>query len=289
MTEVIRRVVDETRRECEGLLRTWVFNKNGAAGCFIIKNELVQAADCYRDVLRSTESLERHHGILADWSQRLHSVTNLHWLIESKKVPLLDEPLPVLPNKPPPLLQNASCSVVSINTKKYEEFSLEGLDPRVDRDLQAKAERMRTTYIQMHSQLLAKVRDSLDPIVAQLDDEFDYHRRNRTSDQLTEKMAAIDAGGWLSWLTEAIDWLIASGLGNSLIDMLIASFQSTPHMNRGGFRTTLLHAGSPISFKAMLLTDLGEVFTTREQMRIAMKPMDDTWTSFIVSHMILSI
>lgn len=40
MTEVIRRVVDETRRECEGLLRTWVFNKNGAAGCFIIKNQV---------------------------------------------------------------------------------------------------------------------------------------------------------------------------------------------------------------------------------------------------------
>ncbi|VDQ15671.1 unnamed protein product, partial [Trichobilharzia regenti] len=87
-----------------------------------------------------------------------------------------------------------------------------------------------------HSQLLAKVRDSLDPIVKQLDDEFDYHRRNRTNDQLTEKMAAIDAGGWLSWLTEAVDFLIASGLGNSLIDMLIASFQSTPNVNRSGFR-----------------------------------------------------
>lgn len=40
MTEVIRRVVDDTRRECEGLLRTWAFNKNGAAGCFIIKEEV---------------------------------------------------------------------------------------------------------------------------------------------------------------------------------------------------------------------------------------------------------
>ncbi|VDQ13936.1 unnamed protein product [Trichobilharzia regenti] len=39
----------------------------------------------------------------------------------------------------------------------------------------------------------------------------------------------------------------------------------------------------------MLLTELGEVFTTRERMRIAMKPMDDTWTSFIVSYVILSI
>ncbi|CAH8467682.1 unnamed protein product [Heterobilharzia americana] len=283
MTEVIRRVVDETRRECEGLLRTWVFNKNGAAGCFIIKNQLVQAADCYRDVLRSADSFERHHGILADWSQRLHAITNLHWLIQTQQVPILDEPLPVLPNRPP-LLQGTSCSIVSVHTEKSEDFSLEGLDPRVDRDLCAKAERLRTSYIQMHSQLLAKVRENLDPIVKELDSELCYPTTQGNSGNVTDKMASIDAGGWLSWLAEAIDWLIASGLGSSLIDMLVASFQSSPNMNRSGFRTSLLYTGSAISFKAMLLTELGEVFTARRQMRIAMQPMEDTWKSFISSH-----
>ncbi|CAH8448552.1 unnamed protein product [Schistosoma rodhaini] len=280
MTEVIRRVVDETRRECEGLLRTWVFNKNGAAGCFIIKNQLVQAADCYRDVLRSADSFERHHGILADWSQRLHAITNLHWLIQTQKVPMLDEPLPIIPQSPP-LLKNTSYSVVSVQTKKSGDFSLEGLDPRVDRDLCSKAERLRTTYIQMHSQLLAKVRENLDPIVEELDNELRDPTKQGANENLTDKMATIDAGGWLSWLAEAIDFLIVSGLGHSLIDMLVASFKSRPNMNRSGFRTSLLYAGSAITFKAMLLTELGEVFTAREEMRIAMQPMDDTWNSFM--------
>ncbi|KAH8850791.1 E3 ubiquitin-protein ligase [Schistosoma japonicum] len=280
MTEVIRRVVDETRRECEGLLRSWVFNKNGAAGCFIIKGQLVQAADCYRDVLRSADSFERHHGILADWSQRLHAITNLHWLIQTQKVPILDEPLPKLPLNPP-LLKNNSYSVVSVHTGKSADFSLEGLDPRVDRDLFAKAERLRTTYIQMHSQLLAKVRENLDPIVEELDNELCDSTKQGSNENLTDRMASIDAGGWLSWLTEAIDFLISSGLGHSLIDMLVASFQSRPNMNRSGFRTSLLYAGSAITFKAMLLTELGEVFATREQLRTAMQPMDDTWNSFV--------
>lgn len=113
---------------------------------------MVQAADCYRDVLRSADSFERHHGILADWSQRLHAITNLHWLIQTQKVPILDEPLPVLPQSPL-LLKNTSYSVVSVQTKKGGDFSLEGLDPRVDRDLCAKAERLRTTYIQVYYQL----------------------------------------------------------------------------------------------------------------------------------------
>ncbi|RTG80493.1 E3 ubiquitin-protein ligase SHPRH, partial [Schistosoma bovis] len=87
----------------------------------------------------------------------------------------------------------------------------------------------------MHSQLLAKVRENLDPIVEELDNELRDPTKQGSNENLTDRMATVDAGGWLSWLTEAIDFLIVSGLGHSLIDMLVASFQSRPNMNRSGF------------------------------------------------------
>lgn len=40
MTEVIRKVVDEVHQECEASYRTWVFNKNGAAACFILQQKV---------------------------------------------------------------------------------------------------------------------------------------------------------------------------------------------------------------------------------------------------------
>ncbi|VEL41641.1 unnamed protein product [Protopolystoma xenopodis] len=35
----------------------------------------------------TADMLERKHGILADWSQRLHAITNLNWLLECHNVP----------------------------------------------------------------------------------------------------------------------------------------------------------------------------------------------------------
>ncbi|KAF8570289.1 hypothetical protein P879_05806 [Paragonimus westermani] len=274
MTEVVRRVVDDTRRECEGLLRSWVFNKNGAAGCFIIKQQYDLAAECYRDVLRTTDTLERNHGVLADWSQRLHAITNLNWLIQSRGVPLLDEP-------PPPTVESG-------DPRSLSDGSAMELDPRVDRDLLAKAERLRSAYIQMHSHLLARVHENLEPVVTDLDAELDHSVTPQdgidnfedasvsSSSHLTYPYGA----GWLTWFSDAIQFLVSCGVGPNLIEMLVASFQGKPGANRSGYRTTLLHAGSVNSFKALLLTEVVGVFQARKRLREAMQPVMSTWRSF---------
>ncbi|KAG5448515.1 E3 ubiquitin-protein ligase shprh [Clonorchis sinensis] len=260
MTEVIRRVVDDTRRECEGLLRSWVFNKNGAAGCFIIKQQFDLAADCYRDVLRTANDYEKRHGVLADWSQRLHAITNLHWLIQSRGVPLENLPLP------------------SISVGGSSEDAENELDPRVDRDLLRKAERLRKTYIQMHSRLLARMHDHLAPVVVELDTELG---EPLDADELIEKPVISYGSSWLSWLSDAMNFLISCGVGANLVDMLVSSFQGKPGSNRSGFRTTLFHAKSAESFKAMLLSEVMGVFEARKRLQKAMHPLISTWRSFL--------
>ncbi|TPP63587.1 E3 ubiquitin-protein ligase SHPRH [Fasciola gigantica] len=279
MTEVIRRVVDDTRRECEGLLRTWAFNKNGAAGCFIIKEEYIQAADCYRDVLRTANSLEKRHGVLTDWSQRLHAITNLHWLIQSRDVPLSDEPALTDPVRAIELSSSDSIARISVETDRTSgtQSEVTDLDPRVDRDLIAKAERLRIAYIQSHSHLLARVHESLGPIVAELDNELSS---TMEADSVESTMFCPVGVSWLGWLSDALDLLASCGLGSSLIDMLVSSFQGLPNGSRHTYRTTLLYVGSMENFKLTLLAEVSSVFNARKQLRAAMEPLTSTWKSF---------
>ncbi|CAL8071212.1 unnamed protein product [Calicophoron daubneyi] len=282
MTEVIRRVVDETRRECEGLLRTWVFNKNGAAGCFIIKQQFVQAADCYREVLQAANDLEHRHGVLADWSQRLHAITNLHWLIQSRQVPLSDEPAPSATPTESTTLKGQSASVISVPETQPDNSDMKDLDPRVDRDLLAKAERLRTSYIKMHSHLLGRVHESLEPVAMELDEEFKENDVDLLNEDEVESIGNLPYGAsWLSWLSDAMDLLYTCGIGPNLIEMLVASFQGKPGSYRGNYRTNLLYAGSINGFKAMLLSEVSDVFQARKQLREAVKPLVKTWKSFL--------
>ncbi|CAH8452371.1 unnamed protein product [Dicrocoelium dendriticum] len=269
MTEVIRRVVDDTRRECEGLLRSWVFAKNGAAGCFIIKHQYDLAAECYRDVLRTADNLEKRHGVLADWSQRLHALANLHWLIQSCGVPLLNDPLP---NDPHVSTQGGQLTITDPDSSDSVT-----LDPRVDRDLVPKAERLRSLYIQLHSRLLSRVHENLEPVVSELDSEF-----TNTEDELADIHTTFVPYGasWLTWLSDAVQYLIDCGLGSNLIEMTVSSFRGKPGVNRSSFRTILLEVRSVEAFKATLLTETLEILKARHRLRTAMKPLVDTWHSF---------
>ncbi|KAH9284624.1 E3 ubiquitin-protein ligase SHPRH [Echinococcus granulosus] len=274
MTEVIRKVVDEVHQECETSYRTWVFNKNGAAACFILQQKYLEAAMCYREVLRTAIGLESRYGVLSDWSQRLHSITNLHWLIQCHGVPL-----------------EKSSSCVEKKTKKIEEeeegemvgTSVDGcensnelptwgkLDPRVDRDLVWKARLLRIDYLKTHSRLLSKAREKLDPIVSRVE---------KLLDRPPDFPSSIEGSlthPWLTWLHEGLEILASS----NILDQLPLMVESSLQGRCSQFRTTLLHTRSGAGFKAVLLVEVKSALDARQRLREAMAPLDQTWNCFL--------
>uniref|UniRef100_A0A0X3PX32 Helicase ATP-binding domain-containing protein n=1 Tax=Schistocephalus solidus TaxID=70667 RepID=A0A0X3PX32_SCHSO len=150
MTEVIKRVIDETRQECESDYRSWVFSKNGTAGCFILKEKYIDAANCYRDVLQMATKLEKKYGVLSDWSQRLHAITNLNWLIQCCSVPFADYPLASDCIDDTRLAAGVCPETLSASTSEVSDLpTWDSLDPRVDRDLVTKAKLLRLEYLKV--------------------------------------------------------------------------------------------------------------------------------------------
>ncbi|VDD80986.1 unnamed protein product [Mesocestoides corti] len=277
MSDVIRRVIDDVHQECEANYRTWVFNKNGAAACFILQekvscapfltcyswylsNVFMEAATCYREVLRTATTLESRHGVLADWSQRLHSITNLHWLIQCCSVPLEKyEPQPTVEKK----------AALSEGLESSELPTWEQLDPRVDRDLVWKAKLLRMDYLKLHSRLLAKARDKLDPMVARVEKSLSPSEFPATRD---------NQDPWLMWLDEALNILGEADVLEQIPLIVVAGLQG-----RSQFRTTLLQTRSGAMFKALLLSELKTALDARRRLREAMAPLDHTWNCFLES------
>lgn len=85
----------------------------------------------------------------------------------------------------------------------------------------------------MHSHLLARVHDNLEPVVTQLDSELDHHA---DAYEGTATVSCPYGAGWLTWLSGAIQFLISCGVGANMIEMLVASFQGKPGANRNSFR-----------------------------------------------------
>uniref|UniRef100_A0A5K3EVH6 E3 ubiquitin-protein ligase SHPRH n=2 Tax=Mesocestoides corti TaxID=53468 RepID=A0A5K3EVH6_MESCO len=260
MSDVIRRVIDDVHQECEANYRTWVFNKNGAAACFILQEKFMEAATCYREVLRTATTLESRHGVLADWSQRLHSITNLHWLIQCCSVPLEKyEPQPTVEKK----------AALSEGLESSELPTWEQLDPRVDRDLVWKAKLLRMDYLKLHSRLLAKARDKLDPMVARVEKSLSPSEFPATRD---------NQDPWLMWLDEALNILGEADVLEQIPLIVVAGLQG-----RSQFRTTLLQTRSGAMFKALLLSELKTALDARRRLREAMAPLDHTWNCFLES------
>ncbi|XP_053701712.1 E3 ubiquitin-protein ligase SHPRH [Synchiropus splendidus] len=82
MEELLKSLQKKCRVECEEAHRQLVCALNGLAGIHIIRNEFVEAAEMYREVLRSSEE---HKGRLkTDSLQRLHATHNLMELLSAK-------------------------------------------------------------------------------------------------------------------------------------------------------------------------------------------------------------
>lgn len=82
MEELLKSLQKKCRSECEEAHRQLVCALNGLAGIHIIRGEFVEAAEMYREVLRSSEE---HKGKLkTDSLQRLHATHNLMELLNSK-------------------------------------------------------------------------------------------------------------------------------------------------------------------------------------------------------------
>uniref|UniRef100_A0A0V0J288 E3 ubiquitin-protein ligase SHPRH n=1 Tax=Schistocephalus solidus TaxID=70667 RepID=A0A0V0J288_SCHSO len=267
MTEVIKRVIDETRQECESDYRSWVFSKNGTAGCFILKEKYIDAANCYRDVLQMATKLEKKYGVLSDWSQRLHAITNLNWLIQCCSVPFADYPLASDCIDDTRLAAGVCPETLSASTSEVSDLpTWDSLDPRVDRDLVTKAKLLRLEYLKLHSRLLSKAREKLDPLSDQVE-------------RLMTPPSASNNEGWLDALSDAMDQLGVADILDKIPTMLSASFQGRPSTYTQ-FQTTLLHVNSGNTLKNLLLVELKNIFDTRSSLKEAMKPLDRTWTTF---------
>ncbi|XP_029972884.1 E3 ubiquitin-protein ligase SHPRH isoform X2 [Salarias fasciatus] len=82
MEELLKSLQKKCRVECEEAHRQLVCALNGLAGIHIIRDEFVEAAEMYREVLRSSEE---HKGRLkTDSLQRLHATHNLMQLLNAK-------------------------------------------------------------------------------------------------------------------------------------------------------------------------------------------------------------
>ncbi|XP_063040312.1 E3 ubiquitin-protein ligase SHPRH isoform X2 [Engraulis encrasicolus] len=82
MEELLKSLQKKCRVECEEAHRQLVCALNGLAGIHIIRDEFVEAAEMYREVLRSSEE---HKGKLkTDSLQRLHATHNLMELLNAK-------------------------------------------------------------------------------------------------------------------------------------------------------------------------------------------------------------
>ncbi|XP_054652894.1 E3 ubiquitin-protein ligase SHPRH isoform X1 [Dunckerocampus dactyliophorus] len=82
MEELLKSLQKKCRVECEEAHRQLVCALNGLAGIHIIRDEFEQAAEMYREVLRSSEE---HKGRLkTDSLQRLHATHNLMELLNAK-------------------------------------------------------------------------------------------------------------------------------------------------------------------------------------------------------------
>ncbi|KAM4771429.1 E3 ubiquitin-protein ligase SHPRH [Rhinophrynus dorsalis] len=82
MEELLTSLQKKCRTECEEAHRQLVCALNGLAGIHIIKGEYPEAADLYREVLRSSE--EHKEKLKTDSLQRLHSTHNLMELLSAK-------------------------------------------------------------------------------------------------------------------------------------------------------------------------------------------------------------
>ncbi|KAM9707340.1 E3 ubiquitin-protein ligase SHPRH [Menidia menidia] len=82
MEELLKSLQKKCRVECEEAHRQLVCALNGLAGIHIIRNEFVEAAEMYREVLRSSE--EHKDRLKTDSLQRLHATHNLMELLNAK-------------------------------------------------------------------------------------------------------------------------------------------------------------------------------------------------------------
>uniref|UniRef100_A0A3Q3WIF0 Uncharacterized protein n=1 Tax=Mola mola TaxID=94237 RepID=A0A3Q3WIF0_MOLML len=82
MEELLKSLQKKCRVECEEAHRQLVCALNGLAGIHIIRNEFVDAAELYREVLRSSE--EHKDRLKTDSLQRLHATHNLMELLSAK-------------------------------------------------------------------------------------------------------------------------------------------------------------------------------------------------------------
>ncbi|KAL7060545.1 hypothetical protein AAHC03_09934 [Spirometra sp. Aus1] len=267
MTEVIRRVIDETRQECESDYRSWVFSKNGAAGCFILKEKYIDAANCYRDVLQTATKLEKKYGVLSDWSQRLHAITNLNWLIQCCSVPFADDPPVADCIDATRQIAGVCQQTLPASASNVSDLpTWDSLDQRVDRDLVTKAKLLRLEYLKLHSRLLSKAREKLDPLTDQVEG-------------LMSPPSVSTNDSWLDVLSDAMDQLALVDILDKIPTMLSASFQGRPS-TYSQFKTTLLHVNSGSTLKSLLLVELKNIFDMRQSLQEAMKPLDRTWTTF---------
>ncbi|XP_056112007.1 E3 ubiquitin-protein ligase SHPRH [Rhinichthys klamathensis goyatoka] len=82
MEELLKSLQKKCRVECEEAHRQLVCALNGLAGIHIIRGEFADAAEMYRDVLRSSE--EHKARLKTDSLQRLHATHNLMELLNAK-------------------------------------------------------------------------------------------------------------------------------------------------------------------------------------------------------------
>ncbi|XP_061700947.1 E3 ubiquitin-protein ligase SHPRH isoform X4 [Syngnathoides biaculeatus] len=82
MEELLKSLQKKCRVECEEAHRQLVCALNGLAGIHIIRDEFEQAAEMYREVLRSSE--EHKSRLKTDSLQRLHATHNLMELLNAK-------------------------------------------------------------------------------------------------------------------------------------------------------------------------------------------------------------
>ncbi|XP_068607759.1 E3 ubiquitin-protein ligase SHPRH [Brachionichthys hirsutus] len=82
MEELLKSLQKKCRVECEEAHRQLVCALNGLAGIHIIRDEFVEAAELYREVLRSSE--EHKDRLKTDSLQRLHATHNLMELLGAK-------------------------------------------------------------------------------------------------------------------------------------------------------------------------------------------------------------
>lgn len=112
---------------------------------FLLK--YLEAAACYREVLRTAVELESRYGVLADWSQRLHSITNLHWLIQCHDIPLEKPTLEEKAKMKNEAVEATASTDIVWDSDKVPTW--DQLDPRVDRDLLWKAKLLRMDYLKV--------------------------------------------------------------------------------------------------------------------------------------------